>query len=475
MRKEKQIFIGSSEYYVRRTKKGQVNKRTYKNCKLKRIFEAIDNIGFQSIPWWSVSNFNVGLTKLENLITVSKKYYGGIFILNRDFFDPKTTERGYSNLNVLLEAGMFYSSRGMRRTMLLTDGNYEDLKYLKDIEGYITADLNDVNIKNIIKDFFTLTEDVDETKFDKIRYFISNYISEQIEERNYLGWETKGLYIGNKSARIWNNIENSKSYKVNIIVLRKFLDETINNNLIDFKLLDNVVSFGCGNGKTDNLLLQKIAETNNFICYIPIDINPLLIYYASKNIDKTIRLPFSIVDDFEIEVKHIQKIIDGKKSEIGDKNLFIMLGVTFSNLEGKESTIFNMIKKWMSNGDYFLIDVSINNKRDLENLTQALGDAKYSKLFYNSLLKKEIIKGIPPEDITYTINLVENPEKNRYTEISSTQVYSYQYNGRNVMISKRYDYKDIKQKIETNFTLINSKQVKSQSNRDKAFFLFKNR
>jgi len=44
---------------------------------------------------------------------------------------------------------------------------------------------------------------MDENKFDKVSYYISNYIPEQIEERNYRQYETKGLYIGNKSARIF--------------------------------------------------------------------------------------------------------------------------------------------------------------------------------------------------------------------------------------------------------------------------------
>lgn len=476
MKKELEIFIASSNVYVKKNKNGKISVPASNNGRLKKVIEAIKEAGFKPFPWWSDPNFRDGKTILTNLITASKKYDGGVFILNKDIVTRKNSKKGFPNINVLLEAGMFYSSKGIDNTFLITDGNYSDINIPSDLSGYIIADLDDSDIKDRIKKFFDERDYSNENTFDKVSYFISNYISQQIVERNYEHWETKGLYIGNKSARIWNKIENSYSYKVNITALKDFIDETVNDELIDFRKIDNVISFGCGNGKTDNFLLQKIAETNVSISYVPIDINPILIYYASKNIDKTIRLPFSIVDDFEIEVGHIQKIIDGKKDDIGEKNLFIMLGVTFSNLEGTESTIINKIKKWMSNGDYFLMDVSINKDDDSDNLKKALKDEKYKNLLYNSLLKKEIIEySTPIENIDFTVSLIDNSQRNKYTDIESTKVYSYKYNEEKVLISKRYDFDDIKQKIETNFNLINSKPVNSQNNRDKAFYLFKNK
>ena len=474
MRKELRIFIASSIAYVKKTKSGKISPAASNKGRLKKVIEAIEEAGFKAVPWWSDPNFRDGRTILENLIAASKKYDGGVFILNKDILAHKNSKKGFPNINVLLEAGMWYASQGIKRTFMLTDGNYSDINIPSDIGGYIIADLNDLDLKKRIIQFFESNELNNENAFDKVSYFISKYISQQIVERNYSDWETKGLYIGNKSARIWNKIEKSTSYKVNITALTEFIDDTVEDNLIDLRKIDNVISFGCGNGMTDNHLLQKIAETNASICYVPIDINPILVYYASKNIDKTIRLPFSIVDDFEEEVKHIQEIIDGKKFEIGERNLFIMLGVTFSNLEGKESFIFNKIKKWLNNGDYFLMDASINKDDDYVNLEKAITDDNYKSLLYNSLIKKEKIDfETPIAEIDFELDLINDPERKKYTEIESTKVYSYHYNGNKLLVSKRYQYDDIEKKINKNFKLVNSKIVNSQSNRDKAFFLFK--
>ena len=194
---------------------------------------------------------------------------------------------------------MFYASKGIKRTLIVIDGDYKDIRIPTDMLGYQAPKLSDNNLNKRIKKFFNSPPEPEDTKYDKITYYISDYILKNIIERNYSTWKTKSQYIGNESARIWDKIESSESYKINVEELAKFQRWMIENEKVDFKTIDNIVSFGCGNGVTDNDFLKRISNINKSICYVPVDINPMLVHYASQNIDRTIRMPFAIIDDFD--------------------------------------------------------------------------------------------------------------------------------------------------------------------------------
>ena len=93
---------------------------------------------------------------------------------------------------------------------------------------------------------------------------------------------------------------------VGVLRHRIHLPNIINENKVDFETVDNIVSLGCGNGLTDNMFLKKVVKINRSICYIPVDINTMMVSIASENIDKTVRMPFAIIDDFETNADHIK-------------------------------------------------------------------------------------------------------------------------------------------------------------------------
>ncbi len=475
MKKTLEIFISSSLDYVIEHN-NIIDVEQTNNWKLKPIIDGLKKAKFKPVPWWNtIGVFHEGTTFLANLISASKKYDGGIFVLGDDSKNESTGKKGIPNLNVLLEAGMFYASKGIKRTLFIVDGNSTNIQIPSDTFGYEVPKLSDDNLPERIRNFFSSSSEPEGAKFDKTTFYISDEISKNIKERNYKNWKTKAQYIGNESVRIWDKIERSDSYKINVAQLTRFQKRIIDQKKVDFKNIDNIVSFGCGNGFTDNKFLKKLIRINDTICYIPIDINPMMAFYASKNIDPTTRMPFAIIDDFEEEVDHIKNIINGRINEIGENNFFMMLGVTFSNLEGIELDFFNKVNAWMDPNDYFLIDVSLNNDNDLVSMKDAVKDDHYKKLLYNSLIKSGRINAHKLiDDIDFVTENIENTTiKSSYTDVDNTEVYCYKYDDEILLISKRYNFDDIKKEIGDSFNLILSEPVESQSRREKAFFLFK--
>jgi len=374
---------------------------------------------------------------------------------------------------------------GITRSLSVGLSNNENIQIPSDVLGYEAPRLSDSDLTERIRKFFTSSLEAEDAKFDKVTFYISEKNLKITKDRNYKKWRTKALYIGNESARIWDKIEDDHAYEINIQAIKSFLGIMIKGEKVDFKNIDNIVSLGCGNGITDNAFVKNVTQVNDSISYIPIDINPMMVHFASQNIDPTIRIPFAIIDDFEENVDHIENIINEKMIKIRKNNFFMMLGVTFSNLEGTEVLFFNKVKKWMGPNDYFLIDLSLNSENDKEKLRVTFEDDNYKKLLYNSLIKRKLINtdtlidkdGFTPKPIK------KNNLKQQYTDLESTTVYSCKYKDTTLLISKRYNVEDIASLIGTHFKLIEledseeeSKKEKtflSQFGKEKAFFLFK--
>lgn len=469
-KKRLQIFIASSSKYLQKDENNEIDVNATNEGKLHPVIEGLENAGLQPIPWWDTMKvFHDGNTHLSNLISASKKFDGGVFILGDDH------EGGIPNLNVLLEAGMFYANKGIRRTLVIIDGAYEDINIPSDIFGYQVPKLSDPNLSYRINVFFNTEADEENKLFDNVTYYISDRLSKRIKNENYTAWKTKAQYVGTHGARLWDEIEGDPSYKINVTQLQKFLKRIIDEGKVDFDIVDNIVSIGCGNGSTDNVILKRVIRINRSICYIPVDINPMMVSIASENIDQTARMPFAIIDDFEDNDGHIKKIIDGKINEVGENNFFMMLGVTFSNLEGIEPDFFNKVNSWMDANDYFLIDASLLSDGDEDSLRKAVHEEKYKKLLYNSLIKRKIInESIPISDIDFEVEEINDHRVLQlYTEVPNTKVYSAKYRNEIILISKRYDINELEREISDSFDLVLKEAVESQSGRKKAFFLFK--
>nr|VFK56710.1 MAG: hypothetical protein BECKTUN1418D_GA0071000_10522 [Candidatus Kentron sp. TUN] len=185
--------------------------------------------------------------------------------------------------------------------------------------------------------------------------------------REFEYWKTKGLYVGTQSAVLWDRIEGHRSYKRYIGFLHAFVDQIAHPdgpNKEIYRDIDNIISFGPGGGKTDLALVTRIKAHNDTISYVPIDINPTLASMAATEVssDGLVRVPFLVADDFESNHRRIKDVIDGNAHELGHRNLFVMLGGTFSNLDETESRFFLKMKDWMGKDDYFLLDVNIYDK-----------------------------------------------------------------------------------------------------------------
>ena len=116
MSKRLKIFIASaSKYLVKDNNKTAIEKT--KNDKLKPIFDVLNKCEFETVPWFGHGVFFQGNSDLENLISVSKRLDGGIFVLGDDNEDVEAIP----NLNVLLEAGMFLASKGIKKTFFVID------------------------------------------------------------------------------------------------------------------------------------------------------------------------------------------------------------------------------------------------------------------------------------------------------------------------------------------------------------------
>ena len=310
---------------------------------------------------------------------------------------------------------------------------------------------------------------------DCTTHFASKKLYKDMKHYGYENWHTKSLYIGSNSARLWDKIEGGVNYDKNRENITNFLDEIIENNKIDFKTVDNIISLGCGNGKSDNVILEKTFMYNSSLCYLPIDINPMMIHIAIENIDTNVPVPFSIVGDFEDEHNHIQEIIIRKTHRDGQKNLLMMIGATFSNLESHESVFLNKVSAWMKPEDYFLIDACLFRNDDLVDLKKIIENRHYKKFLFNSLVRDGIVNiNDPIKDVLFDAEELTDPFLlESYTDIENTKVFAVKFKDRILLISKRYDGEKLLDVFNGVFDILKNEIVTNNSGRERMLFLLK--
>ncbi len=515
MKKNQRIFIGSSSDYAPKKQNGGIDReRSFDDLikdnefKLRKVLKALESAGHTPVPWWKEEVWMDAESFWNSLIRASKYYDGGIFIFGKD---DRINNIGADNNNnsdqvnfyvtrdnVLIEFGMFIATKGKNRTLAIYDinngqqGGNESLNRLmppSDLTGITYPSLTDEDLEDRIIEFFK--RPAEETRFDEITFYIGSKINNKIFKREYTTWKTKGLYIGTESAVLWDKIESHPEYEQYIGFVNHFskiIDREVVNSI------DNIVSLGPGNGKTDLALVTQLRIINDTICYVPIDINPMLVFKAIDTIssDGLIRVPFAIVDDFEEHHQHIKEIINGKAHEIGKRNLFVMLGVTFSNLEGDESRFFIKMQDWMGPGDYFLLDAIIKEEElvgtEQEAKARARAEAKklqrtlsvdsanrpnYKNLLINAIVKKHLVHGNENTDTAsfnkefidqlvtefdQHVQVVPVPKERteKYSIINNTSVMVCQFKrGGNpeVLIGKEYEYNKLKEELERHFVI----------------------
>jgi len=477
------IFIGSSSHYVKLTSdKSNIDEEETKiKSTLYPIITFLRSKGHIVEPWWENGVLQKGEYLLDSLILKSHSSDAGIFVLRPDDLlkpeEVKITkntsfEVGVPRGNVLIECGMFLGAKGKSRTFILKDGDFSKIKIPNDILAINYGDLSNKSICNELENFFENEKFKNDNK--KTKFYLSNTHTENILTQKYKKWSSKALYIGSKSARIWKEIEEDDKSLIDKSEVKSFVREIHSNKKIDidFSKINNVISLGPGCGTFDNEIISEVYKKNKFISYIPIDINPYLAFRATEYVKRKspdIRIPFAIIEDFEENSKFVSDILQTKFHDLNQSCLFLMLGGTFSNLEGDEENVISKIESWMSKKDFLIIDVFIkesdytfaNDKlRQVQNLP-----ASYKDFIINSIEKRHLIadnqlmENIKIDLQTYLVASETNRRK-QYTNIESTSVVTYKLktesNEQDILIAKRYDFENIKYFLTENFNLLHS-------------------
>jgi len=476
----KSIFVASSSAYIQRREDGRPDPVASRAGKLSGLLKAIEDAGFNPVPWWEwwqTPQYRHHDSLLVNLHIFSQRSDGGIFVLGEDVeVAPQTPGdvQHVPNSNVLLEAGMFIGAKGLHNTLFVLDAEHaENLKSLTptDLAGYLPIDLNNPSLAEHIREHFNRANEA--TLFDKVTFYIGTTLYQKILKKEFGHWTSKANYIGTESARIWNGLESSRGYSINRRQLTRFVEKL--TKLVDFRGIDNIISLGCGNGKSDKAFLVSIAEIVPNPCYVPVDINPGLVVYAAQNLPPRARMPFAVIEDFESGSEHITKVIKARIHEIGEANFFIMLGVTFSNLDEDEAQFCWNMQGWMDEKDFFMLDVSLNASDDETYLRKLCDDGPVRELMLNSLITRgKIGNGLDASDVKFDlVEITDSPEAEKCTVIDGTRTWCYEHNGQSVLISKRYEWREISRHLSKFFEVVLSEEVPSQEGRARGIFVLK--
>ena len=316
--------------------------------------------------WWNNTELKSQGVRIKALQRIAHNYDIGIFLLGKDIKSKTKAkdEISFPNSYVLIELGVF---NGLNKKMFIMkdDGNESSVKDgLNAVSIQSPFDCIDGFVKTII-DYVKERMIINRTSDDYIQarlYYNSNLSNRfvsyhgETERQQFLRLETKALYIGTKSAYCWEKIENNDRYIGNYIA--KFLDN--NRNTFGALKVDNVISFGPGVGNIDSKLMNYLPVD---CCYVPVDLNASLAIKSREKMKSQGRnVPLSIIDDFEDSgcFHRLKTLIDKIiVDDIGPKNLFSMLGVTFSNLSMNCAEFFNGMSTLMDYDDYLLLDVMI--------------------------------------------------------------------------------------------------------------------
>lgn len=439
-------------------------------------------IGFKNSPihrdsqvtidcWWNIKELKSGGDLNKSLQLISHSYDIGIFMLGKDI---KSKTRGkdeiyFPNSNVLIELGMF---NGLNKKMFIMEDDSvksSDIAGLKAvsiqrpfdcIDGFVTT------INDYIKERMIINRTSDD--YIQARLYYNSNLSNRFvsyhgetERQQFLRLETKALYIGTKSAYCWEKIENNDRYIGNYVA--KFLDN--NRNTFGALKVDNVISFGPGVGNVDSKLMNYLPVD---CCYVPVDLNASLAIKSREKMKSQGRnVPLSIIDDFEDSgcFSRLKTLIDKIiVDDIGPKNLFSMLGVTFSNLSMNCAEFFNGMSTLMDYDDYLLLDVMIydsNKESDDEALIKRtvsrISDDLNWNLIRNAINKKRLSNSqtLSIRDLLKGGKLSCSRSKNeeQYTSVLGTKVLEITFEDgrkeRNILtIAKYYSFNYFERFIE---------------------------
>lgn len=173
--------------------------------------------------------------------------------------------------------------------------------------------------------------------------------------------DSKLWYLTDDQAQAYLDLENSKTYKQEII--QKEID-LINNNITEFlekigKENLNIIDLGCGDGKKAIIFTEHLKGKVK-LRYCPVDISS---YMVEKAIKKIKAMDIGEVVEFQWNIsdfENIENIATLLRQEKFKKNIFLLLGNTLGNFEINE--LLYEVRSSMKGGDLLLVGNGLDNK-----------------------------------------------------------------------------------------------------------------
>lgn len=459
-------------------------------------------------PWWECPILKKTDFILKILNEIVNHYDCGIFILGKDVIGQKyqnsitkdndTREDDmFPNHNVIAELAMFYYAQ--KKIYIISEDS--EIKIPSDFSGLNPVSISDIEgiKKGFIESLKGKRNDYSKLfygkccvyynpelsdKFIKFNAYNHQQTGPKVHQYDMSKWESKALFVGSKSAFLWQNIEEDPDYPEKIAMTnftskgqnRNWDQDSKINDLNELEI-DNIISFGPGIGTIDNILLASFIP--NKPCYIPIDLNVFLAIESMKSIKNYV--PFAIIDDFETSLCYdkLSPFLESNKLCIGINNMFSMLGVTFSNLSMNCDTFFYNMKSIMKDEkDYLLLDVIIKNglprnskgkrttiaNRVKNDVLKKIKEQKgYWELIQNSIKKKGLDPCEKPEDLDIGYFESSSNEYKTRTNISDTIIVYVKHQNNIITIAKYYDYESFKKYVQQYFDLVASAKYAEQS------------
>ena len=413
------IFIGCTTQHLVGTEKiddKKVNKEINdeniksKNSLAFQLYSKLDNETTHKImPWWNDDVIEINSDFFQRIQDLSNICEFGIFIFSAEDVKGEKNIKGKeiygTSENVLIEYGLFLGKNTDNRTFQVFEKGVSDIS---DLIKYNTKKYDFENTEELSQIYNQINKKLEEARrstetFAEYYLITNRETSEEIlTDENLKKWKTKFLYLGRESANHWDSIEDNDDY------ISDEFDEIFRLFIQSIKLnqIDNVLSFGPGIGKLDEIITQEIVD--NDFKYVPIDINPFLAIKSLKRITNNgsfekIYVPTAIVDDFEENTSDLKRYIKTNITKEKHKTLFLMMGGTFGNLE-KPLTFLGDISNWMDKNDVLIIDAYVKSSQTeydfKSDKADRLTNPMLDNIIFNAVCRKRKLYGLDNSDLS---------------------------------------------------------------------------
>jgi hypothetical protein len=319
----------------------------------KVIAQELAKRGYDPLRWWN--EFPAQDFTLDRLLEISRVVDGAVLIC--EGVDQRTlrgTQTTTPRDNVIFEYGIFVTSVGRKRTLVLSNKNTS-----------LPSDVAALTYESILEDSASVAERTvayfDQQFADSLPPLQSAVrlvadsviIDQQLRDPLPDSWHQRDLYFGIEGARGWLAAINDPAYApaAHEQQLRMLILDTIRG--ADVRTF---VSFGPGDAVLDKDIAITLTQSEPWLQYIPVDISDGLLQHAANELSDHVRVPIGILGDFEDRLNFIDKQL---RQHAISPTLFSLLGNTIGNLDRLEESFLRTLKRMMKKGDFLLLDASL--------------------------------------------------------------------------------------------------------------------